>query len=139
MDQPRRQFLRNLLAGAAGGALSLGTFSRADAEESPDWRTSLREAASEDDFWDKVKAQFRPPEGKLWFNSGTLGLMPDPVVTAMHATLAALQIGNYVTLKEIRGEVARSIGAQEIELAFTHNTTSGINIFAHGINLRAGD
>jgi selenocysteine lyase/cysteine desulfurase len=40
---------------------------------------------------------------------------------------------------ETRAALARLLGAQPAEIAFTKNTTEGLNIAAHGLDLRPGD
>ena len=44
-----------------------------------------------------------------------------------------------VNVGETRAELARLLGAKPGEIAFTKNTTEGLNIAAHGFDLKAGD
>jgi selenocysteine lyase/cysteine desulfurase len=44
-----------------------------------------------------------------------------------------------VNVAETRALMARLLGAKPSEIAFTKNTTEGLNIAAHGFDLRAGD
>ena len=44
-----------------------------------------------------------------------------------------------VNVAETRAVMARLLGAKPSEIAFTRNTTDGLNIAAHGFNLKPGD
>jgi len=97
---------------------------------------------AEDDeaYWGNVRQLF--PLGKDWtyLNNGTFGPSPYPVIQAVHnGMMDQDRDGNYGGYDSTPGKLAKFVGADEDEIALTHNVTEGINIACNGVPLQRGD
>ncbi|MEJ7604755.1 MAG: aminotransferase class V-fold PLP-dependent enzyme [Bryobacteraceae bacterium] len=99
-------------------------------------------------YWKRIRSeQFLLPEWRVFLNNGSLGVAPRPVLAASAAyeTAGAARTSDeyprwgYETLDPHRTEMARFLGCNKDELAFTHNCTESMSIIANGLDLRAGD
>jgi len=96
---------------------------------------------SDESFWKLVRSQFPLSSETTYLNNGTMGPSPYPVIDAVYQK--SLQInskgqyggGNHEAIVAL----ARFVGANENEIAFTHNVTEGNNIVAQGLPLKKGD
>lgn len=135
----RLEFLRRLGLGAgllAGGA-RLGAQGGAPR---PSWPPPP--AVGDDAFWAAVREQYAISEDPVYLNCGGLGPTARPVLDIMDVSARSLQyrVESGHSLFEIaRGHVARFLGAEAREIAFTRNATEGNSIIAAGLKLRAGD
>ena len=143
MNVTRRDALRGL-----GLSTALLGLPAAAAEEA----TSLPSAAllkdDPDRYWARLRAeQFLLPEERAFLNTGSLGVIPRPVLAAMTDYLersAALHIESgyprwgYETLDEERTALAEFVGCSKDELAITHNATESLSIIAGGMPLEQG-
>lgn len=85
----------------------------------------------------------------IYLNAGTAGPLPEAALEAMRASALGEWEGGRITpdfhaerlrlREELRGEVARLVGADPDEIALTRSTTDGINIALWGLPWRAGD
>ncbi len=107
------------------------------------------------EYWKKLRKQFMLAEDKVFFNTGTVGVMPKVVVSKMteHLTMMATHVADwaykddnaeqfisgYNNLLPIRTKVARILGCDAAEIAITDNVTHGMSYLANGITLQAGD
>ncbi len=105
-------------------------------------------------FWDRVRDQFYLPRGEAFFNTGTLGAIPRPVLErvieemrTLQATLARWDytprtpnwfIG-YSPELPVREKLGRLVNAGADEIALTQNATFGMNFAARGLDLKRGD
>ncbi len=142
----RRNFMRRLtgnVALAAGMAELAGVRARASMR-------TLEQAAgasmSEADFWAKVRAEFLFDPHVAYLNNGTLGPTPRPVLYTLIERYQKLAMDTGAEnsrmgplAEEVRKKAAAFIGANEDEVALTHNTTEGMNFIANGLDLKAGD
>lgn len=106
-------------------------------------------------YWKAVRKQFMLSDDKVFFNTGTVGVMPKVVVdkviehTRMMATDVAdwaykddnkeQYISGYNNLLSIRTKVARLLNCDIGEIAITDNVTHGMSYIANGITLQPGD
>lgn len=98
-------------------------------------------AETDDSFWNLVRMQFPLSHDTTYLNNGTMGVSPYAVIDAVY------QRSVLVNSKGIYGggdheamtALARFVGAEESELAFTHNVTEGNNLIAQGLPLKKGD
>ena len=106
-------------------------------------------------YWKKVRDQFMLAPDKVFFNPGTVGVMPRPVVNAMinHINSMATDvtdwaykddnkeqfISGYNNLLPIRTKVARLFNCDPMEIAMTDNVTNSMSYIANGITLQPGD
>ncbi|GMQ82707.1 MAG: cysteine desulfurase [Rhodothermia bacterium] len=142
----RRSFIKNLSTGIGSLALLPGL-----APEIPDRLTRLTEElaamSTPDDLWKRVRKEFQFNPGVVHFNSATLGATPRLVLDAMSSYVYKLEGNPAVNMfgwggsqmEEVRAKAADFIGAKLEEVAFTRNTTEGMNAIADGLDLKAGD
>lgn len=99
-------------------------------------------------YWSRIRdEQFLLPQWRVYFNNGSLGVAPRPVVDAVTDYLqrsASLTVGGYPrwgyeTLDQERAELAAYAGCHKDELALVHNATEAMSTFAAGLDLKAGD
>jgi len=141
---------RNVLKSIGLSALVLPSFSAlASGEISP-----LPDAA-DPAYWKKIRDQFSLSSDKVFFNTGTVGVMPRIVVDKMteHVRYIAAHVADwaykddnkeefisgYNNLMGIRTKVAKLINCDVQEIAMTDNVTNGISYLSNGITLQAGD
>ncbi|MCH7472615.1 cysteine desulfurase [bacterium] len=129
----RRDFIRDALA-VAGGAATLAAASQAAAKE-----LKIPEAGGSDPrnsrFWRHVREQFPLTESRTYLNTGGLGASPQVSIDAlqekMHALEEISEVGHTHDLwQEIKSSAGRLLGCEADELAYTRNTTEGINLIA---------
>lgn len=96
---------------------------------------------SDESFWKLVRSQFPLDTELKYLNNGTMGPSPYSVMDAVY------QKSVNINSKGIYGggdhemieALAKFVGADKEELAFTHNVTEGNNIIAQGLPLKKGD
>jgi len=101
----------------------------------------------DEDWWELVKSQFSIEEGLLYFNNGSLGASPEYVIDKTEKFRRMLDgypskymWGGWEPDKErVRGQIADYFSVSKEEIAVTHNTTEGMNLFARSFNLKEGD
>jgi selenocysteine lyase/cysteine desulfurase len=91
-----------------------------------------------------VRDQFPLTRDRIYLNTGGLGASPYAVIEAVKAKMDELESisepGHNDSLwTEIKTSAGALLGCDADELAFTRNTTEGINIVANGLPLRKGD
>lgn len=111
--------------------------------ELPRGRPGLPRAGRADDeaYWAEVRKQFLITDG-IFMNTGTWGALPLSVLDAIEAHMRAFETVFHQTpfdAHALRAELATLIGAPPECLAFTRNTTEGMNVVARGLDLRPGD
>jgi selenocysteine lyase/cysteine desulfurase len=148
----RRQFLSGLAVGGAAaatwpgvevGLLAREAISSSQAPAGPPRVPAFAEGEGEP-FWAGVRAHFTLDPQLTFLNNGTLGPSPDVVLDTRdyYARLMAKDPTDGFRSKEladVRAQLAAFINAAPDETSITHSTTEGMNIFAHGLDWRAGD
>jgi len=146
----RRRFLQSL----AGSITLPFLFSRSHAR--PLALSPLEDFPKPSDprFWEKIRRQFYLRDDEVFFNTGTMGASPKPVIDAvannmreLAATMAQWDykpdhpnwFTGYYSEKPLREKLARLINCDFDEISLTQNATMGMNIIAHGLDLRHGD
>ncbi|GAA4468082.1 aminotransferase class V-fold PLP-dependent enzyme [Nemorincola caseinilytica] len=94
----------------------------------------------DDDHWRDIRLMFPLSKDLTYLNNGTFGPSPYPVIEAvkegmMESDMRA-QYGNW---EPVITKIAKFVGANDDEIALTHNVTEGINIGCWGIPLQKGD
>ena len=151
----RRGFLTSVagVAGAAGLAATLGL--RAGVlERLQQAPASLPDASlfdkSEEAYWAELRKQFLIPRDEVYFNNGTVGSSPAPVLRAIfdgyNETEKMAQddpedypIWGYAPWNEFRDPLAAFVGCSRDEIALLRNATEANSYIANGIDLKAGD
>ncbi len=143
MNVSRRDALRGL-----GLSTALLGLPAAAADEATPLPSAALLKGDPDRYWARLRAeQFLLPEERAFLNTGSLGVIPRPVLAAMTDYLersAALHIESgyprwgYETLDEERTTLAEFVGCRKDELAITHNATESLSIVAGGMPLERG-
>lgn len=143
----RRSFLTTLLAPSllAGSGEAIGA-QHAVSLPLPD--------DSDPAFWERVRDQFYITSGEAFFNTGTLGATPRPVLERVIEDMRTLQatitrwdytprtpnwFSGYSPELALREKLGKLVNAEAAEIAVTQNATFGMNFVAHGLDLKAGD
>ena len=150
----RRSFVRRLsalgllpLTGASGLAF--------EPDLAPVGNTLQHWVADDDpNYWSWIRQQFSIPPDEAYFNTGTLGACPRPVLDAvmdsmrdMEKTIAQYDyrgehpeyIAGYRPQVESRKKAGAILNASAEEIALLQNATMGINFIANGLELKPGD
>ena len=145
----RRGFLGSVLGGAAALGLVPGATSAATA-----LKTALPDSgaggadASDERYWNLVASQFLLRPGLAYMNTGTRGPSPRPVHMAQVAALTAINtdyngynktVYHDARKKEMREKLARFVGANPNEVAYTLNTSDGMIAGTFAPVLKPGD
>ena len=133
-------FTRRHLVGAAGGFLSFQALARPAAPPLPSEPAGVPDEA----YWGKVRQEFSLSDGLAFLNNGTCGPTPRKVVETHQRydqELAANPSNNFRAqeLDGVRRKLAEFVNASPAEIALTHSTTEGLNIFARGLDWKPGD
>jgi len=106
----------------------------------PSIKTQLNGLLDES-FWKVLRSQFPLKKDITYLNNGTMGVSPYPVIDAVYQkSLTINSSGHYGGGdKEALEAIARFVGADMAEIAFTHNVTEGSNLVAQGLPLKKGD
>lgn len=139
---------RDLLRRASFAGLTIPLLTSAEVINSP---APPPGAAS----WDDIRKEFLLDKGTVFFNPGTVGVMPKVVVERMTAHLehmarnvaqwaykddnAEQYISGYNNLLPLRTKVAQLLNADAADLAMTDNVTNGMSYLANGLELKSGD
>jgi isopenicillin-N epimerase len=105
-------------------------------------------------FWARIREQFYIMPGEAFFNTGTLGATPRPVLERVIEHMRTLQatitrwdytprtpnwISGYSPELPLREKVGKLVNADALDLAVTQNATFGMNFLARGMDLKSGD
>ena len=141
----RRSFLKTIGTGTLGGIL-MPTLTDLYLEELPK-KSLLKSTDNSEDYWQKVKSEFRFQPGLYYFNNASLGSSPLPVRDATKTYRDTLDDfpskymwGAWKEAKErVRSSVAKLLSVSNEEIAIIHNTTEGMNLVAKSFDLKPGD
>ncbi len=136
MEFNRRNFIRSASVLAA---LSLSEIQSLSARQMI--KTDGKTVAEDDEaYWQNVRQMFPLTKDWTYLNNGTFGPSPYPVIEAVkNSMLDADQLGNYGSYEATMPKIAKFVGANDDEIALTHNVTEGINIACWGVPLKKGD
>jgi cysteine desulfurase / selenocysteine lyase len=91
-------------------------------------------------YWTELRKAFPLQDSRVYFNNGTFGPSPSPVLDTIKKHLDETNgTGEYGHTDKARETLAAFVGVKTEELSLTHNTTEGINIVTWGLPLKAGD
>ena len=145
--QSRRHFLKLLGGASAAGVLAVDELNAAIYDSVARLNAGLGAQESPDGvYWDALKRHYLFQDGLIMMNNGTVGPMPEPVfntLTDSFRVQCTSPCDVYNTFgarrEEVRGKVARFLGANPSEIVLTRNTTEGMNFVANGLDLQPGD
>ncbi|MCE2787442.1 MAG: aminotransferase class V-fold PLP-dependent enzyme [Bacteroidota bacterium] len=136
MKTNRRSFIKH------SSAALMGSLLLQNEEASAVTLDSLKNNAAADDeaFWKNVRKHFPLANDFAYLNNGTMGPSPYYVIEAVKkGMMDGDQFGNYGGWENLHAKLAAFVGADEKEIALTHNVTDGINIACWGLPLKKGD
>ncbi len=130
---------RTFLQGAAGALGLLASRSSASQPVPP--------TAAADDFWGRIRADFRLDPEFINFENGYYCFQPQPVLDAFIANVRRVNVeaSRYMrTHREddrvvLRTRLAALAGCTPQELVVTRNTTEALDTIINGVDWRAGD
>jgi hypothetical protein len=140
----RRGFLNTLLAPAVLAGAGRGKAALLPASAStalPAWPED-----NDPDFWERVRDQFYIQPGEAFFNTGTLGATPRPVLERVIDDMRTVQatitrwdytpntpdlISGYGPYLAVREKLGKLVNAEARDLALTQNATFGMNFVAN--------
>jgi isopenicillin-N epimerase len=145
----RRGFLYSLFASVLGGAMA----TKAGPPPTPG---GLPPFPGDDDpeFWDRIRDQFYIPRGEAFFNTGTIGAVPRPVLERVIEEMRTLEatvtrwdysentpnwISGYSPELPLRAKLGKLVNVEGKDIALTQNATFGSNFAANGLSLKSGD
>ena len=92
--------------------------------------------------WENIRQQFLFSKEKHYLNTGSLGPSPKVIINTICETIEKLETscshGRH-QIAETHEKAANFLNVKADEIAFTRNTTEGINIVARSLPLKAGD
>ncbi|MBL7681942.1 MAG: aminotransferase class V-fold PLP-dependent enzyme [Flavipsychrobacter sp.] len=95
---------------------------------------------TDEKYWNNVRQLFPLTHDFTYLNNGTMGPSPYPVIEAVkNGMMDGDHHGSYGGWEHTAKKLAAFVGANEDEIALTHNVTDGINITCWGVPLRRGD
>ena len=97
---------------------------------------------ADEDYWRLVRSQFLISPRGVYFNTGTIGASPRPVLDAVIQHMTAFETvfeARGVDGAALRRSVAALVGAPPETIVFTRNTTESMNYVANGLELGPGD
>jgi selenocysteine lyase/cysteine desulfurase len=149
----RRNFLGAMLAPSFLGSRSGGQ-PESSALPGPPFHSAAWPEESDPAYWDRIRDHFYFPRGEAFFNTGTIGAVPRPVLERMIEDMRTLQatvtrwdytertpnwISGYSPEVPLREKLGRLVNASGKDIAITQNATFGMNFVAHGFDLKSGD
>ncbi|MCB9797378.1 MAG: aminotransferase class V-fold PLP-dependent enzyme [Alphaproteobacteria bacterium] len=151
MSPSRRGLLQGLFAlPAALPALSLAARPEVARAGLPE---ALGDVSQDEAFWAGLRWQFCFPADEAYFNTGSLGACPRPVLEAVHQHALGVAEGitrwdfhpdappayaGYRPELVLRAKLARLLGCEMADVAVTHNSTMGMSMVAAGLELERG-
>ena len=147
----RRNFLKTFAAGLTGAHL-LPELAAAITGRLQDLAADIDAAALDPRagahlLWRRVREEFALNPGLIHLNCGSVGAVPRLVLDAVCNSMRRIE-GNPVEntwggvgegMERARASAAEFLGGTLDEVAFTRNTTEGMNAVAMGLDLEAGD
>ena len=140
----RKEFLGSVAAAAAGSIVGGAGLRLHAAQKGPASAAWPEVKTYDESFWKFLRGQFPLTKDRAYLNTGGLGASPFAVIDAVKAKMDELEAisetgHNPQTWDRIKGAAGNLLGCSPDELAFTRNTTEGINIVANGLPLKRGD
>ena len=139
----RKEFLKKALAGGFLTSLGLSNIKSflGDSDKVND-ETTLALPIDIDKDWDELRKLFPLTYSRNYFNTGGIGASPKKVVDAVYHNMILSETRGdekRKSLKNVRSKVAKFLNANPKNIAFTRNTTEGMNIIARELSFKEGD
>ncbi|MDZ4667135.1 MAG: aminotransferase class V-fold PLP-dependent enzyme [bacterium] len=138
MSANRRRFIKQGTAGLLGSFAIPSFLEELRAEPMPNNKGEI--SVTDENYWQLLRQQFPLQKDWAYLNNGTMGPSPYPVIEAVRKGMMDGDVyGNYGGWEATQGKIGKFVGADENEIALTHNVTDGINIVCWGLPLKRGD
>ncbi len=143
----RRDFLKKAFSGIAASSVLLTDSKEAFLDNVEKTAEKIASGDTSEAYWEMIKSQFSFDPGLYYFNNGSLGPSPEPVIDAterfrrqLDAFPSKYMWGGWNKDKElVREKAANMFGVSSEEIALNHNTTEGFNLIASSLDLQPGD
>jgi selenocysteine lyase/cysteine desulfurase len=104
----------------------------------------MADAVTDEAYWSGVRNNFVLNSSIHFFNNGTAGPASKQVLdrhVEIDRQIAEFPYDPFLfeKTKEVRSQIAEFVNASPEEVFFTHSTSEGMNIFAHGLDWQPGD
>jgi cysteine desulfurase / selenocysteine lyase len=139
MKTDRKHFIKT---GAAAFIASIGIKSAFAADNLPFVPNSSSSVVlpTDEEYWRAIRQLFPLSKDLIYLNNGTMGPSPYPVIEAIKKGMQDTdQYLNYSGWEHAANKLATFVGANENEIALTHNVTEGVNIACWGLPLKKDD
>ena len=142
--KPEDRISRRLFIAGAASALVVGAVAQTISAQESIHPAQAQAENTDEAYWRKIREGFSLDSKLTFLNNGTLGPVPNAVL-AVHRRydeeLAADPTNSFrqEELSGVRKRIAEFTGADPDEIALTHSTTEGMNIFAKGLHWQPGD
>jgi len=146
---------RNLLKSIGLSSLALPSLPLLGASIDEPWQPTEMPDKDDPEYWKKLRKEFMLSDDKVFFNTGTVGVMPRVVVNAVtkHLNYMAADVADwpykddskerfisgYQDLMYIRTKVGKIINCDPKGIALTDNVTNAMSYIANGLDLNEGD
>lgn len=135
----RREFIRKSVLKTIGMLVGIDSF----ASNTPlDIQDKAFIFDNGDVNWESIREKFQLDSSRYYFNYGSLGLCPKPVSDRLclkHSALESTGLHDHVFIENVRTSISSFLNTSLDEVAITRNTTEGMNIIAHSLNLEKDD
>lgn len=140
----KRDFLKNMSI-AVLGAPFYGSALVSCSNEAA--KTPVDKLASSEDFWLKVRQDYKLKPDYINLESGYYNIIPTPTLKALHKNIDMVNYeGSYYmrtvqfdNKRRMSEKLANIIGAKAQNIIITRNTTESLNMVIKGMNWKAGD
>lgn len=140
----KRDFLKNMSL-AALGAPFYGSALVSCSNEAA--KTPVDKLASSEDFWLKVRQDYKLKPDYINLESGYYNIIPTPTLKALHKNIDMVNYeGSYYmrtvqfdNKRRMSEKLANIIGAKAQNIIITRNTTESLNMVIKGMDWKAGD
>ncbi|MBT8308932.1 MAG: aminotransferase class V-fold PLP-dependent enzyme [Flavobacteriaceae bacterium] len=140
----KRKFIKTISLGTLAVPLYTSAFSDAITEIA---NIPPKELASTDDFWEKVRQDYKLKPDYINLESGYYNIIPTPTLNKMieHAQMVNYEGSYYMRTvqwdnkKRMADKLAKLVGCQDKNVIITRNTTESLDMVIKGMNWQAGD
>ena len=140
----KRDFIKNISLAALGSPLYLGAMNNwvSEIENVP-----VKKLAKQDDFWLKVRGDYKLKPDYINLESGYYNIIPTPTLNAMveHAKMVNYHGSYYMRTvqwdnkKRMAQKLAEVVGCKSKNVIITRNTTESLNLVIKGFPWKKGD
>lgn len=140
----KRDFLKNMSLAALGTPFYGSALVSCSNEAA---KTPVDKLASSEDFWLKVRQDYKLKPDYINLESGYYNIIPTPTLKALHKNIDMVNYeGSYYmrtvqfdNKRRMSEKLANIIGAKAQNIIITRNTTESLNMVIKGMDWKAGD